>query len=236
MTGAGRWTAWLRRDPRQARFLTAASWRWMLRHRAFTPWYLVRYWRLLKFRIAHPHIIVRGMVFLGRDVEIRCHPGHGRMEIGRWTHFGDGTAVRCHEGSVRIGDKVVFGRNNTVNCWLDIEIGATRDLANWAHGKGVRVFFITGRREPMRAATQSGLARHGFPAADGLFLKPVDQAPDYLPCGTRCDTVGYKSGTRAHLEAQGNTIIANLGDQNSDLAGGHAERGFKLPNPVYTVK
>jgi hypothetical protein len=24
-----------------------------------------------------------------------------------------------------------------------------------------------------------------------------------------------------------------LGDQNSDLTGGYAERGFKLPNPYY---
>jgi hypothetical protein len=27
------------------------------------------------------------------------------------------------------------------------------------------------------------------------------------------------------------TIIANVGDQESDLAGGHAERMFKIPNP-----
>ena len=42
-----------RRDPRQARFLTLASLRWVLRHRAYTPWYLVRYARLLRFRLAN---------------------------------------------------------------------------------------------------------------------------------------------------------------------------------------
>src|SRR6185312_13972794 len=42
------------RDPRQARFLTLASLRWVIRHRAYTPWYLVRYARLLRFRLANP--------------------------------------------------------------------------------------------------------------------------------------------------------------------------------------
>jgi acetyltransferase-like isoleucine patch superfamily enzyme len=45
------------------------------------------------------------------------------MEIGRDVWIGAGTAIRCHEGSLRIGDRVVFGGNNTVNAYLDVEIG-----------------------------------------------------------------------------------------------------------------
>jgi acetyltransferase-like isoleucine patch superfamily enzyme len=122
-----------RRDPAQVRFLTLASLRWVLRHRAYTPWYLVRYWRLLKFRLANPHIVLRGMVFLGKKVDIHCRPGYGRLEIGRWVHIGDGNAIRCHEGSLRIGDKAVFGKDNTVNCYLDIEIGAATLVADWVY-------------------------------------------------------------------------------------------------------
>jgi acetyltransferase-like isoleucine patch superfamily enzyme len=122
-----------RRDPAQARFLTAASLRWVLRHRAYTPWYLVRYWRLLKFRVANPHVVLRGMVFLGKKVDIHCRPGYGRLEIGRWVHIGDGNAIRCHEGSLRIGDKAVFGKDNTVNCYLDVEIGAATLVADWVY-------------------------------------------------------------------------------------------------------
>lgn len=129
---AAKWTR-SRRDPEQARFLTLASLRWMLRHRAYTPWYLVRYWRLLKFRIANPHIVLRGMVFLGKKVDIHCRPGYGRLEIGRWVHIGDGNAIRCHEGSLRIGDKAVFGKDNTVNCYLDVEIGAATLVADWVY-------------------------------------------------------------------------------------------------------
>lgn len=126
-----RWRS--RRDPRQARFLTLASLRWMLRHRAYTPWYLVRYWRLLRLRLAHPHIVLRGMVFLGRGVELHARPGFGRLEIGAWVHIGDGNAIRCHEGSLRIGDKVVLGKDNTVNCYLDVEIGASTIVADWVY-------------------------------------------------------------------------------------------------------
>lgn len=43
-----------------------------------------------------------------------------------------------------------------------------------------------------------------------------------------------RAGGRAAIEAQGYTIVANVGDQESDLAGGRAERAFKLPNPFYS--
>ena len=38
------------------------------------------------------------------------------------------------------------------------------------------------------------------------------------------------------ITADGYTIIANLGDQESDLAGGYAEKTFKLPNPFYLTE
>lgn len=128
-----RWRGSRRRDPRQARFLTFASLRWVLTNRAYTPWYLVRYYRLLKFRLTNPHVILRGMVFLGKNVEVYATPEFARLEIGRWVHLGEGNAIRCHEGSVRIGDKVVFGRDNVVNAYLDIEIGASTLVADWCY-------------------------------------------------------------------------------------------------------
>ena len=38
---------------------------------------------------------------------------------------------------------------------------------------------------------------------------------------------------RRAIEGQGYRIIANVGDQYSDLAGGHEDIGFKLANPFY---
>jgi acid phosphatase len=45
----------------------------------------------------------------------------------------------------------------------------------------------------------------------------------------------FKAPIRARIEQQGYTIVANVGDQPSDLAGGYAEKGFQLPNPFYRV-
>jgi acetyltransferase-like isoleucine patch superfamily enzyme len=128
-----RWRARRFGEDEQAKFLTLASLKWVLRNKAYTTWYLVRYYRLLKFRLANPHIILKGMVFLGKDVEIHATPGISRMEIGRWVHIGDGNAIRCHEGSLRIGDKSVFGRQNVVNAYLDIEFGPAALVADWCY-------------------------------------------------------------------------------------------------------
>ena len=89
--------------------------------RARSSWgMLLRY---LWFRLRNPHVVVHGMVYIAPDVEIRCTRGLGHLEIGRGVWIGRGTAIRCHEGYLRIGDRVVFGGRDTVNCYLDVEIG-----------------------------------------------------------------------------------------------------------------
>jgi acetyltransferase-like isoleucine patch superfamily enzyme len=109
---------------RSARFVTLSSLRWIVRHRAWTPWYLVRYWRFFVFKLRNPHIVTRGLVFLDRGAEISARRGYGRMILGRWIHLGVDTALRCHEGTLTVGDKSVLGRGVSVNCYLDVEIGA----------------------------------------------------------------------------------------------------------------
>ena len=121
------------RDPRQARFVTWASLRWVVRHRAWSWFYLVRYWRFLLLRLRHPHVVTEGFVFIGRRVELYARPGYGRLVLGRWVHLGDENRLRAHEGTLRVGDKVVLGRDNTVNCYLDVEIGDTTIVADWVY-------------------------------------------------------------------------------------------------------
>ena len=90
----------------------------------------------------------------------------------------------------------------------------------------VSVFFITSRLESQRAATERNLRVVGYEVwAGASFRADTDQQP----------TKQYKTGARRKIEAAGYTIIANVGDQDSDLAGGHAEKIFKLPNPFYKV-
>jgi len=92
------------------------------------------------------------------------------------------------------------------------------------------------------APTAIDTGHGGF--TDGLFTKPpVGQYPAYLDqpqfCGpyidqgVSCPTIQYKSGTRAYIESQGYDIVADLGDQFSDLLGGYADKTFKMPNPNY---
>ena len=115
------------------RLLTAANLSWVVRHRAWTPYYLKRYWRFAWFKLRHPQVITEGFVFLGKQLEIVARPGHGRIVLGKWVHLGDETRLRAHEGTLRIGDKVVFARDVTVNCYLDIEIGASTLIADWTY-------------------------------------------------------------------------------------------------------
>ncbi|MEI2643389.1 MAG: acyltransferase [Candidatus Nanopelagicales bacterium] len=121
------------RDPRNARFLTVASLRWIVRNRAWTPWYLVRYWRFLWFKFRNPHVITEGFVFIGKRAELYARKGYGQLILGRWVHVGEENRLRVHEGTLRVGDKTVFGRDNTINTYLDIEIGGSCIVADWVY-------------------------------------------------------------------------------------------------------
>ena len=108
----------------------------------------------------------------------------------------------------------------------DPVIAPTLALYGFARSKGVEAFFITGRPDAVRTPTESNLQAAGFDQGYSLTTKPSGAPP----------TIEYKSGERARIEEeQGFTILVNVGDQDSDLAGGHARRAFKLPNPMYFI-
>jgi predicted secreted acid phosphatase len=123
-------------------------------------------------------------------------------------------------------DNFTFGPNSQAEAQNEIgtAIEPTLDLFNLAKKKGYATFLITGRRENVRTPTEENLAREGFTGYTQLILRPV---------GGTGTTVDYKAGERAKIEDQGYKIVANVGDQYSDLAGGHSQVVFKLPNPFY---
>ena len=92
---------------------------------------------------------------------------------------------------------------------------------------GVPVFFITGRHERLRAATEKNLKDVGYQQWARLFMKPNDY--------DRKSVIPFKSGARKQIEDEGYTIVVNVGDQYSDLAGGYSERVYKLPDPFYYI-
>ncbi len=105
-------------------------------------------------------------------------------------------------------------------------IAPTLALYKAAKAKNVAVFFITGRPENERDGTEKNLRGVGYADFQGLAMRP---AGNTNPAAT------FKSSERKKIVDQGYAIIANIGDQNSDLAGGYAEKTFKVPNPFYLV-
>lgn len=107
------------------------------------------------------------------------------------------------------------------------------ELARYAHAQGVAIFLVTERAEARRADTLANLRSVGYPEPAGLFLRPRSAPlPAYLTSLT-CTPTEFKSATRAHIQSRGFHVIASIGDQHSDLRGGHADMTFKLPNPMY---
>ncbi|MFJ1268962.1 HAD family acid phosphatase [Legionella lytica] len=104
-------------------------------------------------------------------------------------------------------------------------IKPTLSLYNNAIQHGVNVFFITGRRQPETHATIKNLHRAGYHKWAGLYLRPSGYEQKSI--------IPFKSRTRELITQQGYTIIATIGDQYSDIKGGYAEKGYKLPNPYY---
>jgi predicted secreted acid phosphatase len=118
------------------------------------------------------------------------------------------------------------------------------NLAAIAKKAGCTVIGLTGRNDNQKAATLANLAKDGYteftPA--NYYTKwtgvGASQQPPYITCAVagKCTTIEYKSQTRAHVESRSGgkyDIVANFGDQFSDLIGGHAKLTVKLPNPTY---
>lgn len=109
----------------------------------------------------------------------------------------------------------------------DPPIAPTLALFRRARGLGIAIFFITGRPDRQREATARNLAAAGYDGYAKLFMVP--------PGARFASAADFKAPIRAAIERDGFTIIANVGDQPSDLEGGHAERKFLLPDPFYRV-
>lgn len=106
-------------------------------------------------------------------------------------------------------------------------IAPIAELYRSARARGIAVFYLTGRRERDRPGTVKNLQLVGADDYVALHCKP-DNDPGL--------TQTFKTATRRKITEDGYTIIANIGDQQSDLDGGFAEKTFKLPNPFYMTK
>ena len=102
----------------------------------------------------------------------------------------------------------------------------TLKLFNTAKAHHVDVFFITSRPKKLQQATETNLHKAGYSDWSDLMVRPD---------GDTSTVEVYKTAQRKRILGKGYLIIANVGDQYSDLRGGQAERWYKLPNPFYFI-
>jgi predicted secreted acid phosphatase len=104
---------------------------------------------------------------------------------------------------------------------------AMKQLFNTVKGEQVAIFLITANQEKNKAYTATKLRRLGYQGWEKIFFKPNTYRKE--------SAAPYKTSIRKQLTQSGYKIIFNIGDQDSDLAGGYAEKKFKLPNPYYYI-
>lgn len=130
----------LRRPPLRLRY-PRWGWRRAIRtaveRRMLTPAYLTLYrraaWHRARAVLAGQSIEFQGLIFTGRRVELTARRGHGRLVLGPWCWIGNENKLRVHEGQLTLGAKVVMGRDNTINTYLDIEVGDASIFADWIY-------------------------------------------------------------------------------------------------------
>ncbi|MFJ3791644.1 HAD family acid phosphatase [Kitasatospora sp. NPDC090091] len=133
---------------------------------------------------------------------------------------------RTSGANAAVRPAIVFDIDNTTlqthfHPFSQPAVGPSLDLATYAHSRGVAVIFVTARPDFIDSLTRCALQRAGYPV-DGLhgrdfgdLFQPVQE---------------FKTAQRAEVELEGYTVIANVGNNTTDLTGGHAERTFKLPD------
>ncbi|WP_217235029.1 HAD family acid phosphatase [Streptomyces sp. AC555_RSS877] len=95
------------------------------------------------------------------------------------------------------------------------------DVAEYAQDHGVALFFVTARPGIIYSLTDYNLEHVGYEVS-GLYVRSfVDLFKD---------VAAYKTAQRVDIESKGYTIIANIGNNATDLSGGHAEKTYKLPD------
>lgn len=131
--------------------------------------------------------------------------------------------VRARVASAAPGERLAinFDIDNTVIATYYDGGGAIPYMLGFSkllQRKGIAMVFNTGRLAEQRTSTMRQLTRAGFPVA-GLCLR-----------GKGKTLVYGKQKCRDNFIARGYTLIANVGNNDTDLAGDGYEKGYLLPN------
>jgi predicted secreted acid phosphatase len=146
--------------------------------------------------------------------------------LSNWENIKDNNFGFIKGGPCTQAPNMACGFDEWIRLAVAPAIEPTRTFFNAIRARNISVFFITGRRNSQRDATLLNLDHAGFEGWTKLITRPDADGGSIVP---------FKSGERAKIASAGYTIIATIGDQQSDIDGGSAECGFKLPNPFYFI-
>jgi predicted secreted acid phosphatase len=127
-------------------------------------------------------------------------------------------------------DAVDFNLSGLATCVIKSTskaIPAAKAFVKHARAEQVKIAFVTGAPALVCPARKKNLIAQGIPSAFTITCKPASYTTDSL--------VPFKSAARKAIIKKGATIVLNVGDQKSDLAGGAAQKAVLLPNPIYTT-
>jgi acid phosphatase len=169
------------------------------------------YVRLRAHKVSKPALVL--------DIDETSLSNWPKLVANQFAYFPEGPCDQLPKGPC---GEIAWESSGEAEPILD-----TLDLFKAARAVGVTVFFITGRDESLREATEKNLREAGYAGWEQVIMRPKGT--------TTASAADFKAPARKTIEDRGYTIIANVGDQPSDLTGGHAERAFLLPDPYYRI-
>ncbi len=143
-----------------------------------------------------------GMLFLGRGLELQI-ARRGRIEFGRFVWIGDGTKIRCHEGTVEIGAKTVIGQDCTISAYQRVRIGEQCVIAD----RAMFIDFDHGVVEVERPIRVQGIYKRDVEVGSNVWI-------GYGACILRGVRVGDNSivGTNSVVtkDVPANAVVAGI--------------------------
>jgi hypothetical protein len=94
--------------------------------------------------------------------------------------------------------------------------------------RGFRIVFLTGRSHVVTDITATNLKRAGYSHYSALITRSDAEL--------NLTAAVFKTNRRAQLSLEGYNIVANFGDQWSDVVGDCSGFRVKLPNYIYIVQ
>jgi acetyltransferase-like isoleucine patch superfamily enzyme len=179
--------------------------RFLARNRMLTPRYGRLFWRYLWRRFlttAGRRWRSNGPFFLGKRLELHVER-RGEIRFGRFIWIGDGTKIRCHEGSVEIGAKTVMGQDCTISAYQHVRIGEECVIAD----RAMFIDFDHGVVEVERPIRLQGIYKRNVEVGNNVWI-------GYGACILRGVSVGDNAviGTNAVVtkDVPANAVVAGI--------------------------